>query len=145
MKYSDWRNLSDEEKKSVHWRHHPRIRVATIFSILFAVVFIVFMLRIFQNRRMHVNRKPNAREAYAIAKVFMTDHLKQPATASFPNNTFQSDIDTAHNSYRISSTVNAQDSSGKTVKTAWQVKLSYTGGDWASRNSWKLVDVSTTQ
>ncbi|WP_454802251.1 hypothetical protein [Mucilaginibacter phyllosphaerae] len=145
MKYSDWKNLSDEEKKRIHWRQHPRIRVATVFSILFAVVFIVFMLRVFQNRRMHVNRKPNAREAFAIAKVFITDELKQPATASFPNNTFESDIDTANNRYNISSTVNAQDSSGKTVKNAWQVKLSYTGGDWASRKSWKLLNVKITK
>ena len=94
---------------------------------------------------MHVNRKPNAREAFAIAKVFITDELKQPATASFPNNNFESDIDTANNRYNISSTVNEQDSSGKTVKNAWQVKLSYTGGDWASRKSWKLLNVKITK
>lgn len=141
MKYSDWKSLSDEERNKIHWRHHPRIRLATIFSILFALVFIVFMLRMFQNRRIHVNRKPNPKEAFAIAKVFVNDRIKQPESASYPKNDFESNIDTAQNIYNISSTVNAQDSSGKTIKTSWSVKLSYTGGDWAERKSWKLIDI----
>jgi hypothetical protein len=141
MKYSEWNTLSDDDKKNTHWKHHPRVRVATIFSILFAVLFFVVMLRVLQNRRIHVNRKPNAKEAFAIAKVFVSDRLKQPGTANFAKSKFQSDIDTAHNNYNISSYVDAQDSTGKTVKTTWQVKLSYTGGDWADRKSWKLIDV----
>jgi hypothetical protein len=145
MKYADWNNLSDEEKKNTHWKHHPRIRIATIFSIVFALFFFVVMLRILQNRRVHVNRKPNAKEAFAIAKVFVSDKLSQPATASFPKNKFESAIDTAHNSYQISSFVNAQDSSGKIIKSAWQVRLAYNGGDWADRKSWKLIDVNITQ
>ena len=91
---------------------------------------------------MHVNRKPNNKEAFAIAKVFVKDKLKQPATASFSKNNFQSDIDTAANSYQISSTVDAQDSSGRIVKTAWQVKLAYKGGDWADRKSWDVLDIA---
>ena len=145
MKYSQWNNLSDEDKNNTHWKHHPRIRIATIFSILFAVIFFVVMLRVLQNRRVHVNRKPNAKEAFVIAKVCVNDRLKQPATANFPKNKFESDIDTAHNSYHIASYVDEQDSSGKMVKTAWQVKLSYTGGDWADRTSWKLIDVMITK
>jgi hypothetical protein len=141
MKYTEWNNMSDEEKSNTHWRHHPRVRTATIFSILFAFLFIVFMLRVFQNRRLHVNRKPNAKEAFAIAKAFVNDRLKQPATANFPKNSFHSDIDTAHSNYNIASYVDAQDSSGKTVRSEWQVKLSYTGGDWADKKSWKLVQV----
>jgi hypothetical protein len=141
MRYSEWNKLSDEDKRNKHWKHHPRVRIATIFSVLFAVFFLVVMLRVLQNRRIHVNRKPNAKEAFAIAKVFVSDKLKQPATATFPKNKFESDIDTAKNSYSISSYVDEQDSTGKMFKTAWQVKLSYTGGDWADRKSWKLVDV----
>lgn len=141
MKYSEWNNLTDDEKRNTHWKHHPRIRIATIFSILFALVFVVFMLRVLQNRRVHVNRKPNAKEAYAIAKVFVNDRLKQQATATFPKSDFQSDIDTAGNHYNITSTVDVQDSTGHIVKSAWQVHLSYTGGDWADRKSWKVEDV----
>lgn len=145
MKYSEWNDLSDEDKKNTHWKRHPRMRIATIFSILFAVIFLVVMLRVLQNRRIHVNRKPNAKEAFAIAKIFVGDKLKQPGSASFPRTKFESVIDTAHNRYSISSYVDAQDSSGKIVKSAWQVKLSYTGGDWADRKSWNLIDVMITQ
>jgi hypothetical protein len=142
MKYADWNNLSNDDKKNTHWRHHPRIRIATIFSILFALLFFVIMLRVLQNRQIHVNRKPNAKEAFAIAKVFVNDKLKQPATANFPKNSFESNIDTAHNTYNISSFVDSQDSSGKIVKSNWQVKLSYNGGDWADRKSWKVIDIN---
>ncbi|TSD67173.1 hypothetical protein FFF34_007190 [Inquilinus sp. KBS0705] len=142
MKYADWNNLNEDEKKNLHWRHHPRIRIATIFSVLFAIAFAVIMLRVLQNRRIHVNRKPNAKEAFAIAKAFVKDKVRQPGSAAFPKNNFRSIIDTANNSYNISSTVNQQDSSGKFVKTPWQVKLAYTGGDWADKSSWKLVNIS---
>jgi hypothetical protein len=142
MRYAEWNKLDDEQKRSSHWKHHPRIRMATLFSIIFALVFIVVMMRIFQNRRMHVNRKPNNKEAFAIAKVFVKDKLKQPATANFPKSNFQSDIDTAANSYEISSTVDAQDSSGRIVKNAWQIKLAYKGGDWADRKSWDVLDIA---
>jgi hypothetical protein len=144
MKYADWNKLDDDEKKTMHWRHHPRVRTATIFSILFAVVFAVVLLRVFQNRRMHVNRKPNNKEAFTIAKVFVKDRLKQPATASFPGNKFKSVIDTAQNSYNISSFVTVQDSSGKLIKSPWQVTLAYTGGDWADRKSWKVLSIKIT-
>jgi hypothetical protein len=51
MKYSQWNDLSDEDKKNSHWKRHPRIRIATIFGIVFAVFFFVVMLRVLQNRR----------------------------------------------------------------------------------------------
>jgi hypothetical protein len=142
MRYAEWNNLNDEQRKNAHWRHHPHVRLATLFSILFSIVFIVFLSRVFQNRRVHVNRKPNNKEAFAIAKVFVKDRVKQPETAGFSKNNFQSDIDTAKNSYNISSYVNVQDSTGKFTKSQWQVKLAYTGGDWADKNSWKLIDIS---
>ena len=142
MKYTEWKQLSDEEKRNTHWKHHPRIRVVTLFSIIFALLFFVMLLRVLQNRRIHVNRKPNAKEAFAIAKVFVKDRLKQPETASFPKNKFESNIDTGRNDYQISSFVDAQDSSGKIIKTKWNVRLAYSGGDWADRKSWKVIDVA---
>jgi hypothetical protein len=109
---------------------------------LFSIVFIIFLSRVFQNRRVHVNRKPNNKEAFAIAKAFVKDRVKQPETAGFSKNDFRSDVDTAKNSYNISSYVNVQDSTGKFTKSQWQVKLAYTGGDWADKSSWKLIDIS---
>lgn len=145
MKYTDWKNLTDEERKSMHWKHHPRIRVATIFSILFAVVFAVVLLRIFQNRRIHVNRKPNDKEAFAMAKKIIKDNLKQPQTATFHDQKFKSVIDTASNSYEISSSVNSQDSAGKTSEKNWNIKLAYKGGDWETRSSWDVIKVDISK
>lgn len=144
MKYADWNKLTAEEKKAKHWKHHPRVRVATIFSILFAVVLFVFLLKIVQNTRTHVNRKPNDKEAYSVAKTFVQARLKQPATAVFPKSDYQATVDTALNAYDISSTVKSQDSSGKQVTSNWQVKMAYKGGDWADPNNWRLTDVALT-
>jgi len=142
MKYAEWNNLNDEQKKNTHWRHHPRVRIATIFTVLFAIVFAVVLLRVFQNKRVHVNRNPNAAEAFSIAKVFVLDEVKQPASATFPKNKYTSNVDTLHNRYVIQSTIDAQDSSGKFKRTPWRVQLSYKGGDWADRKSWQLVNIN---
>ena len=136
MKYKEWNNLSQEEKNKTLWKYHPRIRIMKMFSFLFVIVMLIFVFRVLQNRRVHVNRKPNAKEAFTIAKVFVKDKMQQPATANFTKSDFQADIDTAKNIYSITSYVNAQDSSGKIVKTNWQVKLAYKGGDWSEKASW---------
>lgn len=142
MKYAEWNKLSTDQRKNIHWRHHPRVRIATIFSVLLALLFIVFMFRVLQNRRVHVNRKPNDKEAFAIAKAFVKDRIKQPQSATFSKNDFKGMADTANNTYEISSYVNEQDSSGHFTKNNWEVKLSYTGGDWADKNSWKVVEIN---
>ncbi|WP_143822179.1 hypothetical protein [Mucilaginibacter pedocola] len=136
MKYSEWNKLTDEEKKNTHWRKHPHVRVGTIFTVLFAIVFGVALLRIFKNKRVHVNRQPNAAEAFNTAKSIVKN--KFPRQVTFPTNKFDAQIDTAKNLYSISSTLNAQDSTGQFVKKAWQVNLSYTGGDWADTLSWHV-------
>jgi hypothetical protein len=142
MRYNEWNTLTDEEKKSTHWKHHPRIRVATIFSVLFALVFAVALLRIFKNKRVHVNRKPNRLEAFSVAKTFVQNRLKQPDMTSFPNNKFEAVVDTAKNSYKISSYISAHDNSGRSLKTTWQIDMAYTGGDWADTSSWRVVSLN---
>ncbi|MEO7215320.1 hypothetical protein [Mucilaginibacter sp.] len=139
MRYRDWNKLNEEEKMSTHRKQHPRIRVATIFTILFAVVFGVALLRIFKNKRVYVNRKPNKLEAFTVAKSFVKNKLTRAAT--FSNHNFDAEIDTAQNAYHISSYVNAQDSTGQFVKTNWQINLSYAGGAWADTTSWRLIDL----
>jgi cell division protein FtsB len=84
MRYNEWNTLTDEEKKSTHWKHHPRIRVATIFSVLFALVFAVALLRIFKNKRVHVNRKPNRLEAFSVAKTFVQKQIEAAGYDKFP-------------------------------------------------------------
>nr|WP_294945346.1 hypothetical protein [uncultured Mucilaginibacter sp.] len=145
MKYAEWNKLTPEEKSTAHWKHHPRIRVASIFSVLFAIVFFVVLLRIFQNKRVHVNRKPNAMEAFTVSKAIVKNTLKHPAAASFPSNKYKSVIDTAASTYQITSTVNSQDSSGKTLKLNWKLNLAYTGGDWADTTSWRVDGMQISQ
>ncbi|TWR27061.1 hypothetical protein FPZ42_08495 [Mucilaginibacter achroorhodeus] len=142
MRYADWKKLTDEEKKAIHWRKHPHIRTATIFSIVGALIFALFMLRVFQNKRVHVNRKPNDKEAYEAAKRIVNGKLLLPQTSVFPKSDFTSNIDTAKNTYTIHSTVDTQDSSGKTVKMDWETNMSYQGGDWADSRSWLVKAIT---
>ncbi len=141
MKYTDWQALSTEERKTIGWHHHPRIRTATLFSITFIIAFIIIVFGISKNSSVHLNRKPIAREAFTIATTFIREKLKQPATASFPGSTFTSVIDTANNSYQVNSSVKSINENGKTINANWQIKLQYLGGDWSERKSWKVVEI----
>jgi hypothetical protein len=141
MKYSEWTNLSDAERKSIGWHKHPHIKTATLYSIAFFVMFIIVILGISKNSSVHINIKPTAKEAFETAKVFVREHLAQPGTASFPNNSFTPIIDTAANSYQIQSTVRFIDKSGKTVKSSWNLKMLYKGGDWSESTSWLVQSV----
>ena len=142
MKYTDWKALSNEQRKSIGWHKHPHIKTATLFSITLIVVFIIVVFGISKNTRVHLNRKPTAREAFNASTIFVKEQLQQPATASFPTNSFTSVIDTASNSYQVNSTVKSLDKSGKTINANWEIKMHYQGGDWSEEKSWKIVSLS---
>ncbi|UOE51807.1 hypothetical protein MTO98_12025 [Mucilaginibacter sp. SMC90] len=142
MKYSEWKALSADERKNIRWHRHPHIRTATLFAIAFAITFIIVVMGISKNSTVHLNRKPTPKEAFAMAKQFVKDKLKQPEKAVFPENAFKSDIDTTTSSYQVQSTVKVENESGKMVQSAWEVKMQYTNGDWAEKNSWQVKDVN---
>ncbi len=144
MKFNEWRSLNTDERNSVKWRHRPHIRVATLFGIVFFIGFLVIILRMLENTKVYVNRKPNNKEAYAIAKEFVKMKLKLPNTANFPSSSTKSIADTANSSYEVQSTVRAEDVNGKVFKSAWDVKLIYTGGNWDEKASWKTVSLNMT-
>lgn len=101
----------------------------------------MFIVRIGKNETSHLNRKPNADEAYSMAQTFVKDKLKLPASADFSKSSYKADIDTATNTYRLNGEVNAQGSDGHFIKQHWSTRLKYTGGDWANRKSWEVDDV----
>lgn len=100
------------------------------------------MLGISKNSAIHLNRKPTAKEAFTMAKLFVKEKLKQPQKAVFPNNSFKSVIDTTINSYEVQSTVKIENDSGKMEQSAWEVKMLYTDGDWAEKNSWQVKNIN---
>jgi D-arabinose 1-dehydrogenase-like Zn-dependent alcohol dehydrogenase len=142
MKYTEWKALSNDERKSIGWHRHPRIKTATLFGITLIIVFIVVVFGISKNTSVHLNRKPTAREAFNAATIFVKERLQQPAAASFPTSAFTSVIDTAVSSYQVNSSVKSLDKSGKTINANWEIKMQYQGGDWSERKSWKVVEVS---
>ncbi|QEM04395.1 hypothetical protein DIU31_013080 [Mucilaginibacter rubeus] len=141
MKYSEWKTLSADERQNIGWHRHPHIRTATLFAIVFAITFIIVVLGISKNSTIHLNRKPTAKEAFTMAKLFVKEKLKQPQKAIFPNNSFKSVIDTTTNSYEVQSTVKIENDSGKMEQSAWEVKMLYTDGDWAEKNSWQVKKI----
>ncbi|MDN3580268.1 hypothetical protein [Mucilaginibacter flavus] len=145
MKYSDWKNLSAQERKNIGWHRHPHIKTATLYSIAFFVTAIIIIFGISKNSVVHINRKPTSKEAFESAKIFVRERLKQPGTASFPDNNFSPVIDTTTNSYQIKSTVKSIDANGQTTKSNWTIKMTYKGGDWSERNSWQVQEISLGQ
>jgi hypothetical protein len=142
MKYSEWKTLNPDERKSIGWHQHPHIRTGTLFALAFAVTFIIVVMGISKNSAVHLNRKPTAKEAFAMSKQLVKEKLKQPEKAVFPDASFKSIIDTATNSYEIESTVKIENDSGKMEQSAWEVKMLYTDGDWAEKNSWQVKEIS---
>jgi hypothetical protein len=145
MKYSDYTTLSDEERNSITWHRRPHIRTATLLGIAFVIAFIIVIFGINKNTTAHLNRKTNARQAFSIAKLFIKDSMKQPASAVFPDNSFKPKIDTVDNNYQIQSSVMIENEAGKMIRSEWIVKMRYTGGDWAERNSWQVLSAKITQ
>lgn len=74
-----------------------------------------------------------------MAKEFVKEKLKQPEKAVFPNNAgFKFIIDTTANIYLLQSTIKIENNSGKLEQSNWEVKMLYTDGDWAEKNSWQV-------
>jgi hypothetical protein len=142
MKYSEWKTLDTDERKNIGWHRHPHIRTATLFTIAFAITFIIVVMGISKNSTVHLNRKPTAKEAFAMAKQFVKEKLKQPEKAAFPDAGYKSSIDTAANSYLVQSTVKIENDGGKMEQSAWEVKMLYKDGDWAEKNSWQVKEVN---
>ncbi|WP_114938297.1 hypothetical protein [Mucilaginibacter endophyticus] len=139
MKYSEWKTLDADERKNISWHRHPHIRTATLFAIVFAITLIVVIMGISKNSTVHLNRKPTSKEAFAMAKEFVKEKLKQPEKAVFPNNAgFKFIIDTTANIYLLQSTIKIENNSGKLEQSNWEVKMLYTDGDWAEKNSWQV-------
>jgi len=103
---------------------------------------VLFIVRVGKNETSHLNRKPNKDEAYSMAQNFVKDKLKLPASAVFPKNGFEANIDTVTNTYVLNGLVNAQGIDGHFVKQQWTTHLKFTGGDWANRKSWVVEEVS---
>jgi hypothetical protein len=142
MKYSEWKTLNADERKSIGWHRRPHIRTATLFAVTFAITFIIVLFGISKNSTVHINRKPTAKESFAMAKLFVKGKLKQPEKAVFPGSNFKSIIDTTTNTYQVLSTVKIENDGGKMEQSAWEVKMQYTDGDWAEKNSWQVKDIS---
>jgi ABC-type transport system involved in multi-copper enzyme maturation permease subunit len=142
MKYSDWKELSANERKNMGWHRHPHIKTATLYGIAFFVTLVIVILGISKNSSVHINRKPTSKEAFETAKIFIRERLTQPATATFPLNSFTPTIDTATNTYQIQSTAKSIDADGKAIKATWDIKMIYKGGDWSDRNSWQVENIN---
>ncbi|WP_462265207.1 hypothetical protein [Mucilaginibacter sp.] len=144
MKYSDWKLLTNDEKRQVKLRHRPPVRIASIFFGLFLLLLLVVVYKTLTNRTVHVNRNPTADEAYAVAKQFVQQRLKLPQTAVFPHKAQQADVDTEHQIYQLRSSVKSQETNGKQVTANWAIKLLYTGGDWEDQRSWQVKKLQFT-
>ncbi|WP_121810500.1 hypothetical protein [Mucilaginibacter kameinonensis] len=138
MKYSEWKTLDADERKNISWHRRPHIRTATLFTIVFAITFIVVIMGISKNSTVHLNRKPTSKEAFAMAKEFVKEKLKQPEKAVFPNTGFKFIIDTTANIYQLQSTIKIENNGGKLEQSNWEIKMLYTDGDWAEKNSWQV-------
>jgi hypothetical protein len=141
MNFSQWRALSADERQLIKWRHRPHVKAGTIFIIVFLIFVALFIARISKNETRHLNTKPSPDQAYTMAQSFVKDKLKLPASANFPKNKFDSNIDPASDVYQLNGFVNAQDTQGRFIKQQWTATLKFIGGDWSERGSWEIEKI----
>jgi hypothetical protein len=79
---------------------------------------------------------PSESEAWTMAKQFIKDRLKSPATADFGDQ-YSSDTVTrvGKDEFTVKGWVDAQNGFGAKVRTDFTLRLKHTGGD-----RWRLVD-----
>lgn len=115
-------------------------RIITICVVLFFSLGIIGAIVQDDNEgAVKVNKVPAASMAYIISQDCVKNKLKSPSTADFPFSDYKSEVDS--NNYIIQSYVDSQNGFGATIRSDWQVKLKYIGGDQADPNSWQLIDV----
>jgi len=82
---------------------------------------------------------PDKIDAYLVAKEFVKDELKAPATANFGDNyTF---VDNQDSTYDLAGTVDSQNSFGANLRATWRVSLRWIGGSPENYVNYKLLDI----
>jgi len=78
-----------------------------------------------------------------MCKNFVERRLKSPKTADFP--WFDHNVQkTGPRSFTVASYVDSQNSFGATIRTQFQCKLTFKGGEWADINNWTLNDFASS-
>jgi hypothetical protein len=77
-------------------------------------------------------------EAKIISQNFVAEELKAPSTADFPgecDNIFLLPDST----FMVKACADAQNSFGAKIRTYYECKIKYKGGDWADKRNWELL------
>lgn len=78
--------------------------------------------------------------AFIQCKNYVRNHLKAPSTADFPFiDNMTSDI--GNGVYVVNSYVDAQNGFGAMIRSTYQCKVQYIGGDNADQKNWRLIDI----
>lgn len=85
--------------------------------------------------------EPTETQAGIICNRFVEQRLKSPKSADF-RMFDRTVVKTGPGSFRVVSYVDAQNSFGAALRTRFECKLTYKGGEWADQNSWTVDDIS---
>jgi len=120
------------------YKVNPRTALYVIFgSIIFTIIFIIISAN---QSRSASNIYPimGNTDAFLVAKEFVSQKLKAPSTAKFPNSNHAEIINTGYNRWRVTSYVDAQNTFGAMIRNNFTVLLSYND----STNEWLLENIS---
>lgn len=87
------------------------------------------------------NDVPDEGEAYIIAKHFVEQNLKAPATADFPWSADQS-IKKPDGRYIVRGHVDSENSFGANIRSQFLVEMRFKGGEWNDWNNWTLTGIA---
>lgn len=109
------------------------------FSIISGIVLIIIIIAIFSpDPKDSGSKVPDKIDAYLMAKDYVKQELKAPATAEFSDYTCEEGPDST---YSLDGNVDSQNSFGAMLRSSWTVKLKWLGGDAELPTSWQLIDI----
>jgi len=115
----------------------------TAKHLLYALILIIFVVVVFSSGG---NDSPSApteplapteSQTYITAKSYVENVLKAPSTADFPTLGTVRKLD-GEDKYVVYGYVDSENSFGAMIRSDWEVRLKYLGGDWVKDNSWEL-------
>lgn len=113
-------------------------------SILFIVIIlaVIFNLLGGEDNPETETYSASCEDAYVVSTSYVEQRLKSPSSAEFPYDSSTSCSREGNDVFQIDSYVNANNSFGTQIRTDWQAKLKYSGGDPMSPTSWSLKNIT---
>lgn len=134
------------ETKKVKFSELSKGRKFALIFALFSIVFLITIVAVAPSgnkdnpkNNKHKKEIVNPDKAWLMSQHFLESKLTSPATADFPSRYSRCDI-VNDSTFWLEGYVDSQNAYGAVLRTDFQIKVMYTGGEWSSQYNWVELD-----